>query len=132
MRPLRVYDCLCDPTRLRLLNLLHVRPLCVCHFEAVLRLPQAKISRHLAYLRRHHLVTSTRSGPWRTYALARPVPALLAANLACLQDLATSEPVFRDDHARLTGLSARSDCACLAPGMPRRQLLRLSRRTASP
>ena len=52
MKLLRIYDCLCDATRLRILNLLGRRALCVCHFEAVLRLPQARISRHLAYLRR--------------------------------------------------------------------------------
>ena len=127
MHVLRLYDCLCDATRLRLIHLLAQRPLCVCHLEAVLRLPQAKISRHLAYLRRNGLVTCTQTGPWRTYALASPAPAGLAANLACLQDVATDEPVFRRDRARLARLAAQAGCGCAAPGVPRRRLLRLSR-----
>ena len=124
---LRLYDCLCDATRLRLLNLLAVRPLCVCHLEAILRLPQAKISRHLAYLRRNGLVTCTQTGLWRTYALVSPPPPALAANLAGLQDLAPDEPVFRRDRERLARLATMVDCGCATPGVPRRRLLRLSR-----
>ena len=127
MRLLRLYDCLCDATRLRVLNLMAQQPLCVCHFEAVLRLPQAKISRHLAYLRRNGLVRAEQSGPWRIYSLARPPPPALAANLACLQDVRTEEPEFRQDLARLRALAPGLECGC-APKVPRRQVLRLSRR----
>lgn len=128
MHLLRIYDCLCDATRLRLLNLLAQRSLCVCHFEAVLKLPQARISRHLAYLRRHALVTVTQQGPWRVYALAEPAPAALRANLACLQDAQITEPVLRRDLERLATISARTDCGCATPEVPRRKLLRLARR----
>ena len=128
MRVLRLYNCLCDATRLRLLNLLSGRSLCVCHFEAVLRLPQAKISRHLAYLRRHGLVSCTQSGPWRTYSLASPPPPLLAANLACLQDACAEEPLFRLDLARLARLAPQLDCGC-ASAVPRRHVLRIARHT---
>lgn len=124
---LRIYDCLCDATRLRLLNLLAQGPLCVCHFEAVLRVPQARISRHLAYLRRHKLVTATRNGPWRNYALAVPASAALQANLACLQDARATEPELRRDLVRLARLSDRVDCGCATPDVSRRQLLQLTR-----
>lgn len=127
MNLLRIYDCLCDATRLRLLNLLALRPLCVCHIEAVLRLPQAKISRHLAYLRRNGMVVSEQRGPWRIYALVSPPPPALATNLACLQDALTSEPLLRHDRERLDRLSAKIDCGCSTPEVPRRKLLRLSR-----
>lgn len=80
----RIYECLCDVTRLRLLHVLGPGPLCVCHFQAVLAEPQVKISKHLAYLRERGLVTGVREGKWMVYALpARPSPEL-RANLACL------------------------------------------------
>ncbi len=123
---LRIYDCLCDATRLRLIHLLAQRPLCVCHFEAVLQLPQTKISRHLAYLRRHHLVVIEQRGPWRIYSLASPPPPLLAANLACLQDVLSDEPQLRRDLLKLARLDPKMDCGC-ADSVPRRQLIRLSR-----
>lgn len=128
MHLLRLYDCLCDATRLRLLNLLAQRPLCVCHLEAVLKLPQARISRHLAYLRRHALVTAAQQGPWRIYALAEPAPAALRANLACLQDARATEPILRRDLARLAEIADKPDCGCATPEVPRRKLLRLARR----
>jgi ArsR family transcriptional regulator, arsenate/arsenite/antimonite-responsive transcriptional repressor len=127
VRLVRLYDCLRDATRLRLLHLLAQGPLCVCHFEAVLRLPQARISRHLAYLRRHGLVTAARRGPWRVYALADPVPPALQANLACLRDTGPAEPGFARDLGRLAGIAGGSGCDCPTPAVPRRRLLRLAR-----
>lgn len=128
MHLLRIYDCLCDATRLRLLNLLAQQPLCVCHLEAALKLPQARISRHLAYLRRNGMVTVAQQGPWRIYALAEPAPAALQANLACLQDARADEPQLARDLERLAHLSTRLDCGCATPEVPRRQILRLTRR----
>lgn len=128
MHLLRIYDCLCDATRLRLLNLLAQQPLCVCHLEAALQLPQARISRHLAYLRRNGLVTASQQGPWRVYALASPVPEGLRANLSCLQDARAAEPQFARDLARLERLAQHVDCGCATPAVPRRQVLRLTRR----
>ena len=101
----RIYQCLCDRTRLRILNLLSDGPLCVCHFQAVLREPQVKISKHLAYLRARGFVTATRRGNWMVYALPPHRPRELAANLACLQDCATEQPVFRRDRLRLDRLT---------------------------
>ncbi|MFN9743475.1 MAG: ArsR/SmtB family transcription factor [Acidobacteriota bacterium] len=43
---------LADRTRLRLLNLMGEDEVCVCYLVEVLKEPQPKISRHLAYLRR--------------------------------------------------------------------------------
>lgn len=106
----RIYQCLCDETRLRLLHLLLKGPLCVCHFQSVLAEPQVKISKHLGYLKARGLVVANRSGNWMIYALpaekARSVE--LKANLACLQDCAAENPVFKRDLERLKKL----DLAC--------------------
>ena len=70
--PHQLFKAFSDATRLRLLNLLAQRPHCVCEFESILRVPQPAISRHLAYLRRHNLVTVERHGKMIMYALAEP------------------------------------------------------------
>ena len=48
----QLFAALADPTRLRLLNLMNGREVCVCYLVEILKQGQPKISRHLAYLRR--------------------------------------------------------------------------------
>jgi ArsR family transcriptional regulator len=109
MELLKIYECLCDRTRLRLLNLLGKGPLCVCHFQTILGEPQVKISKHLAYLRTRGLVEVERQGNWMIYQLAVKPSKELRANLACLQDCATEEVVFKRDLEKLRKLDLTCD-----------------------
>lgn len=121
MELVQIYECLCDPTRLRLLNVLAQGPLCVCHFQEILDEPQVKISKHLAYLRARGLVEVERQGNWMVYELpAKPAPEL-AANLACLQDCARENPEFRRDLARLKKLAPKLPAAGSCGCAPRRR-----------
>jgi ArsR family transcriptional regulator len=116
MELVQIYECLCDPTRLRLLNVLAQGPLCVCHFQEILDEPQVKISKHLAYLRARGLVEVERHGNWMVYALPARSSRELKANLACLQDCAQEDPVFKRDLARLKKRAPKfaetSPCGC--------------------
>ena len=101
MELIEIYQCLCDATRLRIIHLLTHGPLCVCHFQNVLDLPQAKVSQHLAYLRKHRMVETTRKGTWIIYSLPARSSLVLKANLKCLQDCVASDRRFREDLKRL-------------------------------
>ncbi len=105
-----VYKCLCDETRLRILNLLRTGPLCVCHVQEALQLPQSKISKQLAYMKKNGLLVSRRFNNWTIYALPEAANPLLDENLRCLQDLAFSESVFKSDRARLESLDTSIAC----------------------
>ena len=59
-----------DKTRLRLLNLMRDREICVSSFTGTLGHSQPLISRHLAYLRNSGLVEARRDGKWIHYSLA--------------------------------------------------------------
>ena len=104
---IHIYQCLCDRTRLRLLNLLLQGPLCVCHLQQILGEPQVKVSKHLRYLKARGLVESRKVGNWRIYRLPVRRPAQLGANLRCLQDCTGEDGVFRADSAKLKKLRAR-------------------------
>jgi ArsR family transcriptional regulator len=67
-----LFRALADPTRLRLLNLIAEGELCVCYFVQVLGVPQPKISRHLAYLRKAGIVAARREGKWMHYRMKWP------------------------------------------------------------
>ncbi len=116
MELVQIYECLCDTTRLRVLNLLGPGPLCVCHFQEILGEPQVKISKHLAYLRARGLVEVEREGNWMVYALPAKPSRELKTNLACLQDCARENPRFQRDLARLKKLAPKfagtSPCGC--------------------
>jgi ArsR family transcriptional regulator len=90
-----------DRTRLRLLNLIADKEICVCYFVEILRMSQPKISRHLAYLRKAGIVASRRQGRWMHYRLLEPrdevASALLKGTLAHLRHL----PDMQADLAKL-------------------------------
>ena len=73
-----------DRTRLRILHLLRGGETCVCDLQAVLGVPQPKVSRHLAYLRRAGLVKVRKDGLWSHYTLAPARNAFHAKLLDCL------------------------------------------------
>jgi ArsR family transcriptional regulator, arsenate/arsenite/antimonite-responsive transcriptional repressor len=104
----RLFAALADSTRLRLLNLMAGREVCVCYFVEILKQGQPKISRHLAYLRNAGIVSARRDGKWMHYRIRRPNDA--AANSVLDAVLATFEkdPEMQADLARL-------DRACYEP-----------------
>ncbi|MFA5056921.1 MAG: metalloregulator ArsR/SmtB family transcription factor [Opitutaceae bacterium] len=124
MELVEIYACLCAVTRLRILNVLQRGPLCVCHFQTVLREPQVKISKHLGYLKSRGLVEARREGNWMVYQLPLKAPRELQTNLACLQDCVREDPVFRRDRARRDRLApvlpGAEACACARPTTGRR------------
>jgi ArsR family transcriptional regulator len=66
----RTFQALGDRTRLRILAMLSTGEVCVCDIHESLDLPQPKVSRHLAYLRRAGLVDARKDGLWVHYRLA--------------------------------------------------------------
>ena len=66
---IELFKALADETRLRILNLLFVRELCVCDVMAVLDISQSKASRHLIALKRVGLASDRREAQWMYYSL---------------------------------------------------------------
>ena len=66
-----VLKALSDETRLRILNLLYERELCVCDIMETLEITQTKASRHLSYLKNADLVNDRKSAQWVYYSVIR-------------------------------------------------------------
>jgi len=102
----QLFAALADPTRLRLLNLMDGREVCVCYFVEILKQGQPKISRHLAYLRKAGIVKARREGKWMHYSIERPEDERACAILdATLQSL-------RKDRAMLDDLEKLGNACC--------------------
>lgn len=93
----QLFAALADPTRLRLLNLMNGREVCVCYFVEILKQSQPKISRHLAYLRRAGIVEARREGKWMHYRIERPKdPAAASVLDSALQSLKRDKQMQAD------------------------------------
>ena len=91
-----------DRTRLRILHLLRGGgEVCVCDLQRVLGVPQPKVSRHLAYLRRAGLVLARKQGLWSYYTLAPARDAVHRKLLECLATCFAHVPELARDGERL-------------------------------
>lgn len=96
-----LFRALADRTRLRLLNLIADKEICVCYFVEILEMSQPKISRHLAYLRRAGIAASRRQGRWMHYRLLMPEGEIAAAILRETMAHLRQIPEMQADRAKL-------------------------------
>lgn len=101
-----------DRTRLRLLNLLRGGETCVCDLVDVLGVPQPKVSRHLAYLRKAGLVVARKDGLWMHYRLAPAKSEFHKSLLNCLVCCFKSVPELKRDSERLGRASGSCSTEC--------------------
>lgn len=107
------FRALADRTRLRLLNLIGDREVCVCFFVEVLGTHQPKISRHLAYLRDAGIVAARREGKWMHYRIAEPPDPAARRMLQEILEWLKSDRQMQAERARLEGI-------CCSPRVPLR------------
>ena len=104
-----LFAALADRTRLRLLNLMDGREVCVCYFVEILGQSQPKISRHLAYLRRAGIVAARREGKWMHYKIVTPTHAGAAS---ILREVLS---VLRQDAEMQHDLALLNKACCASP-----------------
>lgn len=105
-----VFRAFADENRIRLLNVLLEGEVCVCDLCAALDMPQARISRHLAYLRRAGLVTVRQDGKWKYYAAAKSSAGLHRRLLNCVQGCLRDIDMLQADLTRLREARRRGCC----------------------
>jgi ArsR family transcriptional regulator len=89
-----------DRNRLRILHLLQQGEMCVGDIVSALRVPQPRISRHLAYLRKAGLVTVRREGLWAFYSLVTAKNSFHQNLLTCMTCCFREVPELKADAER--------------------------------
>jgi len=111
-----VFKALADQTRLRILNLLCRRELCVCQIMEVLQMGQSKVSRHLAHLLYVGLFGDRREGLWMYYSVADPRGTLPQRVMEWLGQAGEEIPMGAEDLRALNTLGECGDlCSTHAP-----------------
>ena len=85
---------LSDETRLRIVNLLYDKELCVCDILKVLDITQTKASRHLAYLKNNGFVKDRKEAQWSHYALIKKENELLKV---LVENYLRKESIYQED-----------------------------------
>ena len=67
----RLFKTFADKNRLRILNLLQQRKMCVCELAFVLQVTQPSISRHLKRMKESGLIGDEQDGFWTNYFLMK-------------------------------------------------------------
>jgi len=109
--PASLFGAFADETRLRILNLLCVRELCVCDICEVLGEIQPKVSRHLAILREADLVHVRHEGKWKFYSLPKKRSQLQSKLLGCVDSCLSEIGILSADRARLGSTRVNLRCA---------------------
>ena len=104
-----LFRALANPTRLRILNLVADREICVCYFVEILKIGQSKISRHLAYLRRAGVVSARRDGKWMHYRLVIPKDPVAASILRETLKHLKERREMQSDLSRLTSACCKPE-----------------------
>jgi ArsR family transcriptional regulator len=106
----RILKALSDPTRLRIVLALSVKPCCVCELSAALELPQPTVSRCLRILRDAGVVVTARSGRWVDYEINGDNEFVIAAAGAAAE-AAKKDETFLADKKRIGAADRETICA---------------------
>ena len=102
----KLFKALSDETRLRILKMLEVRPLCVCEIQYVLKGSQPNVSHHLKTLSEAGLVDSKRDGLWIVYRITdEPETLLHASALSLIHRTLKQDERIRRDRAAIKGVN---------------------------
>ena len=106
---------LAEMSRLRIVNLLIERELCVCDIQRIVDGSQPTISRHLNYLKHSGLVLDRRDGLGVFYRVAKDTSADLKALRQFLRKVFKGKGVLDADLNELKDAMARGACAIPTP-----------------
>jgi ArsR family transcriptional regulator len=91
------FKALADPTRLRILRMLLIKPLCVCEVMHVLNMAQSTTSKHLQILLKADIVEALPGGTWTIYRIVKdPKHPLLVSIVNALRNTINTKESEKD------------------------------------
>ena len=102
---------LADESRLRILNLLMSREMCVCELEEVLGMSQSNVSRHLNRLRQSKVIEVRREAQWAYYRVSDDFSSCHGLLLRYLQEQMETQEDYRKERDVSGSLDQNTRCA---------------------
>lgn len=104
------FKALGDETRLRILNLLWGRELCVCIIKEVLELLQPNVSKHLGKLKSSGIISCRKISQWCFFRISDGFKKECVKLCEYLENVWASGKVFAQDTKKLEYLIKTNDC----------------------
>ena len=99
---LKIAKALSNDKRVRIVNALRVRELCVCQIIALFDISPSAISKHLSLLSQANLVESRKEGKWIFYSLpTEDTSGLVKKALDWIESSLGKNPLIKQDRDRL-------------------------------
>ncbi len=105
----KILKALSDKNRLAIVNMLVVKPLCVCEIKAALPISQSTVSGHLKILKDAEIITDIKDGLWVDYSLNRENPDISEV-LKVVTELMERDQELADARSQAAGLDRNSIC----------------------
>lgn len=113
----KIFKALGEPTRLKILKLLSVRPMYVCELESVLNMSQPRISQHLRTMKEAGLVTEKKEAQRTFYSLRVDyLNECLTGLIDFFQADLAGLPQFKEEYARLQRVDSDGEISLCKEG----------------
>ena len=106
-----ILKALADETRLRIVNLIYEKELCVCDIMEALNITQTKASRHLGVLRNTGIIADRKSAQWVYYSIPEDVKTNFFSCL--INETLGLEQIYIDDKKSLQIWLERKNTTCI-------------------
>lgn len=106
----KIFKALSDEGRLRIINLLSRKTLCVCEITEILQLATSTVSKHLSILREAGFITDIKDGKWVDYRLRENVEAKIKSLLDLLILWLKQNETAKQDLAKLENVDRKYIC----------------------
>ncbi len=107
----QLFKALADKSRLRILRMLNIRPLCVCEIREILGLATSTVSQHLAILRHAGFIYDIKDNKWVDYHLNRKSDdAMVRSLLQVILSNTMDDEIYKTDAAQVRIVNRNELC----------------------
>ena len=109
----KIFKALSDRSRIRILKMLEVKPMCVCEVTHILGIAQSSVSRHLGILRDAGFINDEKEGLWVNYALVASTDDIVATIMTGLRRWGNEDVQIAEDREKAWAVNRNEICAIM-------------------
>ncbi len=107
----KIFKALSDKSRLRILKMLIVKPLCVCEITEILKLATSTVSNHLSILTDIGFIVGEKDGKWINYKInPHPKDNVVSSALLFVQLQIEEDEIIKSDRKLIKSVDRKILC----------------------